>query len=354
MDDNVFTRTSVKETDIALQIQPHMRIRKENRFNAVMLDMMARTSTYLRLTDQNSTEYRLQGTYTRGTTGPNSITIDFGYRRETILRGTVENDLVGGSPLMRRVLHGSLTGRKQFNRLSVDTQIIGVRQRYENVQDSVGESISQHFRNVTRFGLRGVGYYELSSRTSIFTSLEYDRYNYAKSALLENRDAENLSGTAGIRYELTRILYAQLGVGYRRYDFKERALSPISGLAVSGHLRYFPSRVLSIRGMIEQSNTTSPYDIVGAVTLTTTSVEVEYEMRRSLSFLAISKFALEDYAKQDYAARRVEVSAGPRLRFNRWLSADASIGCAKRFVNGAAPFEPYTQFYGLLSITFAR
>lgn len=352
-DGNVFTRTSVKKSDLVLKAEPRVRIRREDRLQNLAIDASLLSSTYMRLQDQSATEYRVEGTYTRGTTSPNSITVNAGYRREAIQRGTVENDLAGGEPLMRRVLQGSLTGRRQFNRLSIDAQALVVRQRYEDLADD-GTVVDQHFRNVTRYGLHGIASYEISGRTALFGSLEYDRFDYVRSPLLANRDAANWSGTAGLRYEITRLLYAQLSVGYRRYDFKDRTLGAIEGLAVSGHLRYFPSRVLAIRGIVEQSNTTSPYDLVGAVTLTSAKVEAEYEMRRNLSWLAATKFTLEDYAKQPYAARRVEVSAGPRLRLNRWLSADASLGYARRFVNGTAPFEPYSQFYGFISVTFAR
>ncbi|MEE4454456.1 outer membrane beta-barrel protein [Novosphingobium resinovorum] len=353
-DNNVFTRTSVKVSDLVLQAEPRIRVHLENRLENVSFQGSLRTSTYLKLHDQDATEYRLEGTYTRGTLTPNSLTVNLGYRREAIQRGTVENDLADGEPLMRRVLHGSLTARKQFNRVSIDAQALVVRQRYERVDDPSFTIIDQNFRNVDRYGVHGLVTFEISGRTSAFSSLEYDRFDYAFSPLLNNRDAENWSGTAGLRYEITRVLYAQLGVGYRRYDFTDAALGAIKGFAVSGHLRYFPSRVLAIRGSIEQNNTTSPYDLVGAVTLTAARIEVEYEMRRSLSWLGTAKFTLEDYAKRPYAARRLEIAGGPRLRFNRWLSADASISYAKRFVSGSAPFEPYSQFCGMLSVTFAR
>lgn len=353
-DSNVFTRTTVKKADLIMQVEPRLHVQKENRFNNIIFDAVARTSKYARLHDQDADEYRVDATYTRGTVSPNSISVNVGYRREAILRGTVENDLVGGEPLMRRVLQGSLTGRKQFNRLSVDAQVLAVRQRFEDVDIGAEDVIDQHFRNVTRLGLHGVATYDVSGRTALFAGLEYDHFNYAHSPQLQNRDAQNWSGTVGARYEITRILYAQLGIGYRRYNFKDEALGTITGIAVSGHLRYFPSRLVAVRGVIEQSNTTSPYDLVGAVTLTTARIEAEYEMRRSLSWYAASKLTLEDYAREDYSARRFEVSAGPRLRFNRWLSAEANLGFARRFVSGRAPFEPYSQVYGLVSVTFAR
>lgn len=352
-DDNVFTRSSVRKSDLTLQAEPRIRARHEDRFNTVALEAWLRSSAYMRMPDQDSTEYRVKGTYTRGT-GPDSVTVDLGYRREAIQRGTVENDLVGGGPLMRRVTHASVTGRKQFNRLSIDTQVLGVRQRYEDVHDSSGGVLAQHFRNVTRVGVQGLATYEVSGRTGLFASLSWDRFDYARSPALANRDAQNWSATAGLRYEITRILYAQFGLGFRRYDFTDPALGTIDGAAVSAHLRYFPSRLLAIRGTIEQSNTTSPYDLVGAVTLTTARIEAEYEMRRNLSLLAATRYTLEDYARHSYSARRVEFSAGPRLRLNRWLMADATLGFARRSVSGTPPFEPYSQAYALISVTIAR
>lgn len=353
-DDNVFTRTSVKRSDVSLQVEPRLRLRREDRFGNFGFEASARTSSYMRFSDQDTSEYRVEGTYTRGATAPDSISANLGYRREAVLRGTVENDLVGGEPLMRRVLHGSLTGRKQLNRLSIDAQILAVHQSYENIDIGGQDTIEQRFRNVKRRGVHGLVTYEVSGRTSLFGSVEYDQFDYANSPLLASRDAASWSGLAGVRYELNRVLYAQFGIGYRRYDFKETALGAIKGVSVSGHLRYFPSRLLAIRGVLEQSNTTSPYDLIGAVTLTTGRVEAEYEMRRHLSWVGAVKFALEDYAKQPYSARRIEASGGARIRFNRWLSADTSLGFARRFVNGPAPFERYSQFYGMISMTFSR
>lgn len=354
LDSNVFSRKTVRESDVVVQSEPRLRVRREGRFSSIAFDAVARTNTYLRLSDQDSTEYRFDGTYTRGTVSPDSISVNVNYRREAVLRGTVENDLIGGEPLMRRVLGASITGRKQFNRVSIDGQAIAGRQRYEDIENGGAERIDQSFRNVVRYGARGVLSYQASSRTSIFTGIEYDRFDYARSPLLENRDATNWSGTAGLRYELSRVLVAQLGVGYRSYNFTDPQLGAIKGLALSGHLRYFPSRLVALRGVIEQSNTTSPYDLVGAVTLTSARVEIEYEMRRSLSWNASTKVTLEDYAHEDYSAGRYEISAGPRFRFNRWLSANANVGFTKRFVNGPAPFDRYSKVVAVLSVTLAR
>lgn len=62
-DDNLFTRTSVKREDL---------------FNDAALEAGARTSSYFKSADQDSIEHRFKGTYTRGTTSFESITVNGG------------------------------------------------------------------------------------------------------------------------------------------------------------------------------------------------------------------------------------------------------------------------------------
>lgn len=353
-DDNVFSRQQDRQADVALQAAPQLRARRKADNGSIAVDAGLRSSSYLRLPSQDAIEYSMEAKYMRGSAGFGSVTLDAGYRRQAVQRGTVENDLAIGEPLMRRTVFASMTARKRLNRLSLDGQLISVRLRWEDVRDGHGGTIDQHFRNGERYGAQAAATYEISGRTAIYTGLAYDRLDYRPSPALQNRDAANWSGTAGLRYQLSRVLYAQFAAGYRKYDFEDRSLGSISGLAVSGHLRYFPTRLLAIRGTIEQSNTTSPYDMVGAVTITAARIEAEYEMRRNVSWFASGRFTLEDYSKTSYSAQRVEVSAGPRLRFNRWLSAEGTVGYARRFVQGRAPFDRYSQVYALVSITLAR
>jgi len=353
-DDNVLTRSSVKRSDIVFQAAPKIRLARQDGAQNISIEANIQNNAYLRLSKQDSTEYSFQSTYTRGNLDRSLISANFGYRREAIQRGTVENDISAGEPLMRRVVYGALNGRKRFNRLSVDTQFLSVRQRYENLMDDTGLALDQQFRNVDRLTFRGAAAYDISGRTGIVGSLDYDRFDYATSPLLIDRDAQNWTATLGLRYEIGRVLYAQFSAGYRCYDFKKPELGRIKGPAITGHLRYFPTRLLAIRGNVEQYNTTSPYDLVSNSTITIGRVEVEYEMRRSISWIGAAKIALEHYSKQPYSAQRLEITGGPHFRFNRWLAADVTMGFSRRFVNGIAPFEPYSQLYAILSVTLAK
>lgn len=353
-DGNVFSRTSTKESDVIMLVEPQLSIKQINQSGALNINLMSRHSAYLDLPDQDAREHSVEATYVHGLNAPNSITVNMGHRREAIQRGTVENDLIRGEPLIRHVMQGSLTARKQFNRLSLDAQSYVAHQTFNDVRGYDKTLLPQSFRNLMQISLRGVATYEVSSRTALITSLEYDYLDYARSPSFANRDAENWNAAIGLKYEINRILFARLSLGLRHYDFKNSAYGSHTGLAVSSHIRYFPTRTLAVRGLIEQSNTTSPYDMVGAVTLTTARIEAEYEMRRSLSWFAASKLAFEDYTKKPYSARRFEISSGPQWRFNRNLAARGSLGYAKRFVQGPAPFEQYSQVFGMISLTLAR
>ncbi|MFS0850025.1 outer membrane beta-barrel protein [Novosphingobium panipatense] len=353
-DDNVFARAHSKKADLAFVVEPRVRIQHEDGTRRLSLDGGARLSRYFNLQDQNTSEYSLEAAGALGDESKGSLSAAFGFRREIVQRGTAENDLLRGAPLMRGVTHGSTIGQVRFNRLQISAEVSGVRLRYDDVDTAPALGPNERFRNLDRLGAQARLAYEVSSRTSIYGSGEYKHFDYEHSPRAGDRDADNYVMTAGVRYEVSRALLAQVGLGYRAYDFRNPALGSVQGLAVSADLRYFPTRTLAFRGFVEQSNTINPYNLVGTVTLTNAQLKVEYEMRRSLSWIGSASFSLEDYAKVNYSGRRWELRGGPRLRVNRWLSFDASLGVVRRTAVGAAPFNSYSQVAGLLSFTLAR
>lgn len=353
-DDNVFTDDTRRRSDVTLTLAPKITARRLTRSSRTTLEADAHINRFGSLTSQNSNEYAATAAFTHFAGSDNAVTVGAAYRREVVQRGTAENDLPFGEPLIRRVLQTGIQGRKRFNRLAFDAAAKFVRMRYEEAELGSGLVIDQRFRNGERYSAQLTASYEISARTTLFAGGSYDRFDYRASPTLANRDADAWSAAAGVSYELSHVLVAQLALGERRYDFVDPALGQFSGLSISGQLRYFPTRLLSIRGSIEQTNTTSPYDLVGAVTLTTARIEGEYEMRRELSWIGKTQFTFEDYGSKGYSARSLSVSAGPRWRINRWLRADAIIGHDRRFTQGLAPFPHYARTYALLSVTLAR
>lgn len=348
-DDNVLFSNHQRKADASFQVEPRLRVVRKANGSSLAIDLHARQTLFARLTEQNSTEYGLRAVYRHG--GELSwYSLGAGYRREVIQRGTVENDLVGGPPLLRRVLDGTLGLHKQFGRLAIDSRLDASRIRYEPLPGVA----DQRFRDGERYGAQLALAYEISGRTSLFASGSYQRFDYRPSPAVGNRDADDWSGLIGVRYDLSRIFIAQLGAGYRTHHFLDPRQKPISGPAISAQLRYYPTRLLSVRGDINQTITTSPYDLVSAVTVTTGRVELEYERRRNLSMLASGTVTFEDYGHAAYSARSLSLSAGPVWRINTWLRADASIAYTQRFVRGTAPFEPYRQLAGMFSLTVSR
>ena len=353
-DSNVFADDTRRRSDIALSLAPKNTARRLTRSRRTTLEADARISRFGSLASQDSNEFAASASYTRFAGAGDSITASTSYRREVVQRGTAENDLPFGDPLIRRAIQAAMQGHKRFNRLAIDGAARFVRMRYEEARLGNGLAIDQSFRNGERYAAQLTASYELSGRTTLFAGGSYDHFDYRMSPALTNRDADAWSAAAGISYEVSRVLIVQLALGERQYDFVDPALGQFSGLSIAGQLRYFPTRLLSIRGSIEQTSTTSPYDLVGAVTLTTARIEGEYEMRRALSWVGKVQFTAEDYGPKDYSARILSISAGPRWRLNRWLSADATLGHDRRFTQGIAPFPHYSRTYALLTITLTR
>ncbi|GGZ09305.1 hypothetical protein GCM10011614_25150 [Novosphingobium colocasiae] len=350
-DDNVFFTPDHREADAQLQVEPRLRITRKTKLSALAVDASLRRSIYARLHDQDTTEYGLRAAFRRGNDQA-ALAAEAGYRREVIQRGSVENDLTAGPPLLRRVLDGALTGHKRFNRFALDARAGVTWLRYESVD---GATSDQRFRDGERYEGQLVASFDISARTSVFAAGAYQRFDYRRSPAIGNRDADDWSGLIGVRYDLSRALIAQVGAGYRTHRFVDPRQRSISGPAISAQLRYYPTRLLTVRGSVEQTVTTSPYDLVSAVTVTTGRAELEYEYRRNVSLLAAGALTFEDYGHATYSARTLSLSAGPVWRINNWLSAQASVSYSQRFAQGrGAPFDPYRQFGGMISLTVAR
>ncbi|MFD2579574.1 outer membrane beta-barrel protein [Novosphingobium colocasiae] len=196
-----------READAQLQVEPRLRITRKTKLSALAVDASLRRSIYARLHDQDTTEYGLRAAFRRGNDQA-ALAAEAGYRREVIQRGSVENDLTAGPPLLRRVLDGALTGHKRFNRFALDARAGVTWLRYESVD---GATSDQRFRDGERYEGQLVASFDISARTSVFAAGAYQRFDYRRSPAIGNRDADDWSGLIGVRYDLSRALIAQVG-----------------------------------------------------------------------------------------------------------------------------------------------
>ncbi|MEH6756667.1 MAG: outer membrane beta-barrel protein [Parasphingorhabdus sp.] len=350
---NIFTQKDDAKSDASVTITPTITaaLKRPGQSFAVTGRMKARR--YANFNGQNYEEYRLD------TSGfaelPEAITLaaNVGWSESTTSRGSFENDLQIGSPLKKRDFSSSLFLKKRFNRLSIDGAFTASKFTYGDVRLDSGVVIDQGFRDGHRIGGRVGAAFGISPLLSFQVKGSYDSFDYNEPRALFDRDAHSYSLTAGLRYELTRLLVAEINAGLRRHKFKNSTFPDIEGLALSAQLRWYPTPLVSVRMDLDQSTTTSSFDSVSAVTVTNFKLGADYEYRRNVVLSAEIQGSLEEYQGIEAAAKRVSITGRAEWKLNRRFSLRGYSSFDIRTGSGSPLVPSYNAFKAGGSVVLA-
>ena len=142
--------------------------------------------------------------------------------------------------------------------------------------------------------------------------------------------------------------------GLRKHDFKNTGFGDISGLALNARLRWYPSRLVSVRFDLAQNTTTSSFDSVSAVTVTSARASADYEFRRNVLFGADLEGAHEKYSGPGASSNRVALYGRTTWKLNRSLKLSGRIGYERRGQSAVAFIPSYDAFRVGLTLSLAR
>lgn len=315
-DSNVFFSAGNETGDESYSVTPSLRAQTEFGRNQFDFDAKAAIKRYFDLKSQNRENYDATARMTGVIDKDTGYNVTVSYENREADRGTVENELTFGDPVN---LSGFAVGAgvaRQFGRLrglaraSVDTD------NYKSIQ-TAGGVIDQDFRDRVAYqGQLDFGY-DLTSDFALFTNGRIMRFAYSDENPLTNRDSTLVSTIFGVRYNITDLISSEVGAGYRTNDFENENFTDFSGLALLANISWHPTPLLSVNADVNQSTTTSAFDQVEAVTVTSASVSADYEVLRNLLASASVEAAQEKYENLGDAADRYAVRVGVTYKLNR-------------------------------------
>ena len=350
---NVFTQEDHPESDASLTITPTITatLRTPGQAFAATAQMKARR--YASFNGQNDEQYRLEASGFAELPESITLTTNVGWSESTASRGSFENNLQIGPPLKKRDFNSSIFLKKQFNRLSIDGAFTASKFSYEDVRLDSGVTIDQSFRDGHRVGGRVGVAYGVSPLLSFQVKGSYDSFDYNEPRSLFNRDADGYSLTVGMRYELTRLLVAEIDAGLRRHKFKNATFPDIEGLALSSNLRWYPTPLVSVRMDLGQSTTTSSFDAVSAVTVTNFKLSSDYEYRRNIVLSGEIQGALEEYQGINAEAKLISITGRADWKLNRLLALRGHCTFNVRTGSGSPLVPSYNALKAGVSVILA-
>lgn len=166
--------------------------------------------------------------------------------------------------------------------------------------------------------------YDIQDGYEAYASYKGNNRNYdaAVDDAGVNRDSSGYNTQAGLKVELTRLLTADLSVGYMSQDYTARALKDVSGWSGDANIRWSVTPLTTLRATLGRSIGETTTANVSSTLDTSYGIGVDHEFLRNLTAKADIKFANSDYqgvSTRDDDTRTI--SAGLDYKLNRMFFA---------------------------------
>ncbi|MBX3499518.1 MAG: outer membrane beta-barrel protein [Alphaproteobacteria bacterium] len=239
-DDNIFRTNTNRVSDFVFRVRPGVTVDSdwdEHAFQFYALGELAR------LASNSSENYEAFQVGARGRFDINDeLAVNGEAEFARIRLGRGQPGSVG--PGINSVVHQFTTG------LSVtyngDPLYVRFGPRFQRVTYVQGDGGINQDYNSFEFGGR-IGY-KITPELSVFIDPSYQwvRYDQQTDPFGFQRNSHGFDIRAGVAYDITQTITAELGLGYFRRKFSDPRLAPISGLSALARLYWNPTDTISI------------------------------------------------------------------------------------------------------------
>ncbi|WP_051661139.1 outer membrane beta-barrel protein [Bosea sp. 117] len=257
-------------------------------------------------------------------------------RIDAIVRGTITTDAAGSvdavqgatEPPLIYTTSLDLGVTRRFNRLELGAAGLIVREDHAAAALVGGGHENLADRNVTGYGVRLRGGYEMMPGVKPFVQLlaDHREYDIVPDASGYDRNSHGITATVGSEFRLSDLLTGTASAGYTWRYYVDPALQDIDGLVADASLRWEATGLTTVilgarSGVEETSQAGASGNFVHQA-----RVEVEHAFRRWLIGEASVAYRINDYVGSDLEERTLEFGAGLTYKLGRWaeLTAQAS------------------------------
>ncbi|MFN0220013.1 MAG: outer membrane beta-barrel protein [Hyphomicrobium sp.] len=223
-------------------------------------------------------------------------------------------------PIDTETYGGSVVVHKQFNRVWIEGDVSAVRNEFDDASLIGGGSLDQSFRSGTTYNFTARSGYEFSPKTSIFLEGGYDRREFGDVVF----DSDGHHGSVGLRYEFTRLLDAEVAVGYQNSS-TQSSLDDIDTWTYRANLSWSVTPLMTI-ALVGTRGLTSPSKIAADSNriLSDLGLRWNYAVKRDLTVSAGIGFSTVDYVDTSRDEETIYLTTGLSYQFRPWLSLYAS------------------------------
>lgn len=314
-DDNIYATPADKKGDMITKFDAKVEVGSDWSRHAIGFYAGGGGSFYSQRDSEN------QGYMNLGVAGLLDIQRDFwikGYAKYNIGyedRGSGQSTLRFDEPIQVQTSAGNILAHKQFNRFWLETGAAIQHLGYGNGSID-GVTYDQSFRDGNIYNLLTRSGYEFSPKTSIFIEANGNSREFAERSYA----GDDYKALAGIRHELTRLVYGEVAAGYMHFDSRG-GLSDLDTWSYRGQLRWdaTPLMALALVGLRDvgsPTNISSPSNTIDS----SVGIRADYAFRRDITLTAAAGMSWIEYIDITRSDVTTKLSTGAEYQFRPRLS----------------------------------
>lgn len=317
-DDNIFRDENDTRDDLLVTTRPRLRIETEWLNHALNFDFGAEVGRYKDLSSEDFFDYDAAMSPKIDVTEDAAIKSRFFVRRETESRASVDDLGAATKPTRKFSWGGNLAFDYDSDVGVFRTSLDGER---ENYRDSGAFDNDDRDLDTIRLTQR-LGYY-IAQGTTVFVEPSVNRRERVQGLDRGgvDKDSEGWQSLVGLKWDVSGVSFAEIGVGWQSQNFDSPSLKSIKGLSYNGRILWNPTDVLSfdLKFSREVGETTATGQ--SGIRSDRVQLGVDYAPFYNLIVEAAGSYLLEDYRGDDRSDDSFGGTAGLEYFFNNYARA---------------------------------
>ena len=246
-------------------------------------------------------------------------------------RGDIDVANASLEPVEYAIYSARVDGRYKPNRIRLSPFVEYSFHNYEDNSTITGESNNDD-RDRSRVGGGLEVGYEFLRGYEAFARAQIDRVAYVDSVDdngLE-RDSVGVKGLAGVRIDLTRLITADLGLGFVRRDYEDSSLNTLSGVTAEATATWSLTPLTTLVFTAERDIEETTQGAASGVFTTVGEIEVVHSLRRDLLISAFTNAVDRDFEGGGRQETSLGAGLGAEWVLNRNMSLEGRYEFSRR------------------------
>jgi hypothetical protein len=342
-EDNIFATKSDTVSDLITKIAANVEAKSNWSRDEVGLSASGYANVYGSHTQQDTTGFEVSGHGRLDVLTQSDLTAGASFGQYAIAR-TAQNTLGATvKPVQYDGINANFGGTQTLTRLRLTERFDFNRVSYENNTDLSGAPVLLDQLNNNIFAARLQAAYAISPSIAGFVAVAGNvrRYDQLPPQAPLDRNSRGYEVTVGTDFEITRLIRAQVQIGYLAQHYESPVFHTVSGPAARANIEYFMSGLTTVTLHADRQVVDAIDPVAVAFVQSQVGLQVDHELLRNLLLSLRGSYATSDYIGEPRYDQRVSASARATYLVNRNLGLTLTYSLVNQSSSGAARIPGY-------------